>query len=207
MMRPTESPLARRRLRVPRVCLLGLAVLLFLASPAAAQKNKGKGKNAPPSSGGSQSLLALPDDQAIDYLISEMLGAWQIGDIDRLHKAYGDDVVMVSGTWGPPVIGWGNYLQAYQQQQARMQMVRVDRLNTYIKVDGSVAWANYQWDFTGTVDGQPMNARGHTSLVLEKRAARWVIVHNHTSLVSQSQPAASPAPTNTAPQESKPPAR
>jgi len=207
MIATIESSLARRRLRVPLFCLLGLAILLSLASPAAAQKNKGKNKNAPRSPDGSQSLLALPDDQAIDYAISEMLGAWQIGDVDRLHKAYADDVIFVSGTWGPPVIGWENYLRTYRQQQARMQTVRMERLNTYIKVDGNAAWANYQWDFTATVDGQPMNARGHTSLVLEKREGRWLIVHNHTSLVSQSQPAVPPAPTSAAPPESKPPAR
>ncbi|MGA2482154.1 MAG: nuclear transport factor 2 family protein [Candidatus Acidiferrales bacterium] len=206
MMRPTESPLARRSLRVAMLCLFGLAVLVSLASPAAAQKNKGKNKNAPPASGSSQPVITLPDEQAIDYLISEMLGAWQIGDVDRLHKAYGDDVIAVSGTWDPPLIGWQDFLRAYQQQRARMQRVRMDRLNTYIKVDGNIAWANYQWDFTGTVDGEPMDARGHTSLVLEKREGRWLIVHNHTSLVSQSRPVVPPVPTNAAPPESKPPA-
>jgi ketosteroid isomerase-like protein len=131
-----------------------------------------------------------------------MLGAWQVGDIDRLHKTYADDVVVVSGAWEPPIIGWDNFLRAYQQQRARMQAVRMDRQNTYVKVDGNVAWANYQWDFEATVDGQPTAARGHTSLVMEKREGRWVIVHNHTSLVAQSPTLAAPA---NSPPESKPP--
>ncbi len=48
---------------------------------------------------------ALPagDEQQIDYTISEMLGAWQLGDIDKLHKDYADDVSVVNGIWAPPV--------------------------------------------------------------------------------------------------------
>jgi uncharacterized protein (TIGR02246 family) len=203
MVRRIECPWVRPLLCGLFSCLLGVTLFLFMGSPAAAQKNKGKDKNTPPAPDSGESLVPLPDNRAVDLVISEMLGAWQIGDIDRLHKAYADDVIVVSGTWDPPVIGWENFLRAYQQQRARMQEVRLDRQNTYIKVDGNVAWANYQWDFSATVDGEPAAARGHTSLVLEKRDGRWVIVHNHTSLVSQS-PATTP-PVNSAPAESKTP--
>jgi ketosteroid isomerase-like protein len=44
------------------------------------------------------------------------------------------------------------------------------------------------------VDGQPSAARGQTTLILEKRNNHWVIVHNHSSLVSTVQPV---APANT----------
>src|SRR2546427_5486633 len=62
-----------------------------------------------------------------------------------------------------------------------------------IKVDGNVGWASYQWEFGATVDNSPMVVRGQTTLILEKRKDRWVIVHfddrseEHTSeLQSQS---------------------
>jgi ketosteroid isomerase-like protein len=182
------------------IVMLLIAVALFLASasPAAAQqKDKKKKKDAPADNSGP--IIPLTDEQQIDYLISEMLGAWQLGDIERLHKAYADDVVVVSGVWDPPVIGWNSYLASYQLQKARMQQVRMDRMNTLLKVDGTVAWACYQWDFAATVDGQPYSAQGQTTLILEKRNNHWVIVHNHTSLVpsvnpSGTQPKAQPQP-------------
>jgi ketosteroid isomerase-like protein len=96
-----------------------------------------------------------------------------------------------------------------------MQQVRMDRVNTFIKVSGGgIGWATYQWDFSGTVDGQPMTSRGHTTLVLEKRNDQWLIVHNHTSLVqppaSDTVQPAPPAPTPQSgapqPQSGKPPA-
>jgi ketosteroid isomerase-like protein len=182
--------------------LIALTLLLTSVSPAVAQqKEKKKKKDAAADTGGP--IIPLTDEQQIDYMISEMLGAWQLGDIERLHRAYADDVVVVSGIYAPPVIGWNNYLASYQLQKARMQQVRMDRINTFIKVAGTFGWACYEWDFAATVDGQPSAARGQTTLVLEKRNNHWVIVHNHTSLVpsaplaspSGTQPAAQPPPS------------
>jgi ketosteroid isomerase-like protein len=183
------------------ILLVAGALLLTSVSPGVAQeKDKKKKKDAAVDNSGP--IIPMTDEQQIDYLISEMLGAWQIGDIERLHKAYADDVVVVSGVWAPPVVGWNSYLASYQMQKARMQQVRMDRMNSFIKVGGTVGWACYQWDFAATVDGQPSSAQGQTTLILEKRNNHWVIVHNHTSLVpsvsqanpSGTQPSAQPQP-------------
>jgi len=172
------------------------ALLLACAGPAAAQKEKKKKKNEETGNTDSgKPMIPMGDEQQIDYMISDMLGAWQLGDVEKLHADYGDDVSVVSGIWTPPIIGWKSYLAVYQQQRARMQQVRLDRSNTYIKVNGSFGWACYQWDFSAVVDGQPSAAQGQTTLVVEKRNNRWVIVHNHTSLVTPQQA----APANTQP--------
>ena len=174
--------------------LLAAAVLLANVSLVAAQKDKKKKKDdARPADNAKPALLN--DSEQIDYLLSEMLGAWQVGNVEKLHAAYADDVSMVNGSWAPPVMGWANYLTIYQQQRARMQRVRMDRFNTYIKVAGNIGWACYQWDFSADVDGKPTASQGQTTVVVEKRNNRWVIVHNHTSLISGAQ--SSPANTTT----------
>lgn len=187
-----------RAIKVAAVSLACVALFVSLASPAFAQKDKKK-KNTDTSSSDNKPVLPMTDQQQIDYLISEMLGAWQVGDIDKLHKDYAEDVSVVNGLWGPPVFGWANYLASYQQQRARMQQVRMDRENSYVKVTGNYAWACYQWDFSAVVDGQPTQARGQTTLVLEKRTDHWVIVHNHTSIPPTTQ-AAVPPPNTPQPQ-------
>lgn len=191
--------------------LLCIATLGAFAEPAAAQKKKKNDATPPPST---QPMIPMGDEQQIDYMISAMLGAWQLGNVELLHQAYADDAVFISGLWVPPVFGWANYLPLYQQQRARTQQVRMDRTNTYIKVSGTVGWACYQWDFSGNVDGQPMVSRGQTTLVVQKRNNRWVIVHNHTSAAAGAPPTAQQPvalPANTAPasrpEASKPPAR
>ena len=181
-----------------KVFLLLLLSTLSLTclSPAAAQKEKKKKPETSQSAESSKTLVPLSDEQQIDYTLSEMLGAWQLGDVEKLHKDYADDVVVVNGSWAPPIFGWNNYMAIYQQQRARMQQVRMDRSNTYIKVSGTVGWACYQWDFEAVVDGQPMQSQGQTSVVLEKRNNHWIIALNHTSLASkplQAAPANAPS--------------
>jgi ketosteroid isomerase-like protein len=187
--------------------ILGCAILLAaFVSPSGLQKDKKKKKDT---SSNAQPIIPMSDEQQIDYLISSMLGAWQLGDVERLHQFYADDVMVVSGTWAPPVMGWANYAVLYQQQRARVQQIRMDRLNTYIKVEGPFAWACYQWDFGGTVDGQPMASQGQTTLIVEKRNNRWLIAHNHTSVAQAPMPVTPNNPTNTPPtappQPTKPP--
>jgi ketosteroid isomerase-like protein len=164
-------------------------IALFITSTnfAVAQKNKKKSKDAADASK-SASIVTMTDEQQVDYQISSMLGAWQIGNADLLHQSYADDVTVVSGSWAPPIIGWTNYLPLYRQQMATMNHLRLDRSNTLIKVAGTVAWACYQWDFAAEVNGAPSKAQGQTTLVLEKRDDKWLIVHNHTSLVQSAQP-------------------
>lgn len=205
MKRFIVCPISARALRF--ATSLGLAAFLLLAftSLAGAQQKDKKKKDQ-----SSDAKLDLPmgDEQRIDYEISEVLGAWQIGDTERMHKDYADDVSVVNGLWAPPVFGWTNFVAAYQQQRARMQQVRLDRENTFIKLTGNIAWACYQWDFSAVVDGQPTVARGQTTLIFEKRADHWVIVHNHTSMAPTAQPV-SPAntPQIAQPQPTRPQSR
>lgn len=182
--------------------LAGVFLLANIAS-GAAQKDKKKKKDQAEPAESSKTVVPLNDEQQIDYLLSEMLGAWQVGDVEKLHSTYADDVSMVSGGWTPPVIGWANYASIFRQQRARMQRVRMDRSDTYIKVSGSTGWACYQWDFSADVDGQPVQSRGQTTVVLVKRNDHWVIVHNHTSL-SPGGPQPSPANTTTPQHTPKP---
>ncbi len=199
------TPTSRDWLAAILVVLL-IPLGLMGAAPPALQK--GKKKNQPreqSTSGSAEAQARLPDELAIDTAISEMLAAWQIGNVEMLHKYYADDVTVVSGAWEPPLMGWANFLRAYQNQRQRMQSGRLDRSNTYINVRGNLAWVVYQWEFAAVVDGKPTSARGHTTLILEKRKDRWLIVHNHTSLVPEMKPPeATPPPGAPKPAASPP---
>lgn len=171
---------------------LALIVVLAAGTAWSGQHKSKKDKNAAPVA----PEVRLPDSDEIEKEISEMLGYWQVGDVDMMHKYYADDVTVVSGAYEPPLVGWTNYLAAYQRQRARLGAVRLDRRNTFINVKGNIAWAAYQWEFVATVDGRPTSARGQTTLVLERRGDRWVVLHNHTSEICEApspEPAAPPA--------------
>jgi len=175
--------------KVFRIWFILTLALVAVAVPPGAQK-KDKNKNTPPPDMGEdiKSSMHAPDSQTIDQAIGEAMGYWQIGDPESLHKYYSEDVVLVSGAWEPPVIGWDNFLKAYQAQRAQVSGARMDRSNTLIKVNGNSAWATYQFTYVAQMEGKVVQFRGHTTLILAKQADRWVITLNHSSIVDSSLP-------------------
>jgi ketosteroid isomerase-like protein len=174
------------------------ALLMILAAvPASAQKKNKKDKSDDPAAqAAAEAALPRSDGSAIDQTVSEFLGYWQIGDTDMLHRYFADNVVVVSGAWEPPIVGWANYLTAYQAQRARITSGRMDRLNTVSNVAGNTAWVTYQWVYTAVVSGNPSVSHGHTTLLMNKQGDRWVIVLNHTSAVDEGTPAPPGTPAN-----------
>jgi len=184
-------------------CCIAAALIFSASSGAWGGQKKKKSKTSEKSE---QPLVALPvpvSDQ-IDRSIGEMLGAFQIGNVEMMHKYYSDNVTFVSGEYEPPVFGWQNYAPLYQRQVALFQGMQLIRRNTYIFPHGDVAWASYQWEFVSTLNGQPYAARGQTTLVLNKVGDNWLIVHNHTSQIcpvcAAAGPAGEPAGQGQAPQ-------
>jgi uncharacterized protein (TIGR02246 family) len=181
------------------VAILVLAAMLCGAGFAYGQKQKNKKDKDAEASVSAASLL--PEDQAIDLMVSQMLGAWQAGDAEGMHKFYADDVTVISGAWEPPLFGWANYARAFESQRARAAAPRLERTNSFIKVMGDAALVTYQWQFSGNVDGKPAQAFGHTTLVLQKRAGNWLIILNHTSAIPMDEP---PAPSSSTPAKGEP---
>ena len=190
-----------------RAVLLGVLALSVLAGDVAAQKPKKK-KDEPPAP---QPMVQStpgptrgPESDIIDYMISEMLAAWQIGDASALQKYFAENVIVVSGVYEPALVGWANYQPAYLRQRERMTEVRLERKNTYIVVKGANAWATFNWEFSALVDGKPMVARGQWSLVMERSGDRWIITLNHTSVTDQQNPQSQPGPSAVPVQQNPP---
>ncbi|HKV27724.1 MAG TPA: nuclear transport factor 2 family protein [Candidatus Acidoferrales bacterium] len=162
--------------RLQAMCAAILAIT-FIAAAAQQQKPTKKQKNAP------LPHVAQSISDQIDHDIGEMLGAWQVGDVEAMQKYYADDATWVAGTYDPPIAGWLNYVPKYEQSRRGVSSVQLIRKNTTIFHYGDTAWAAYQWEFQGFVEGKPMTARGQTTLVFVKNGDRWLIVHNHTSQI------------------------
>jgi ketosteroid isomerase-like protein len=166
-----------------RMALRGMALALatlMVCSAAWAQK---KQKN-PPLNTTPMPQLQLPIPDQIDHDIGEMLGAFQVGNLEAMHKYYAENATWVSGAYAPPIAGWPAYVAAYQQERAAFpEGFQLIRRNTNIFHSGDVAWASYQWELDSSYSGKPYEARGQTTLVLVKQGNDWLIVHNHTSQI------------------------
>jgi ketosteroid isomerase-like protein len=174
------------------VCACCIAAVLIFSVPSGTwggQKKKKKSKTS------QQPLptLPMPVSDQINRDIGEMLGAFQIGNVELMHKYYSDDATFVSGDYEPPVVGWKNYVPLYRREVAPFQGMQLIRRNTYIFTHGDVVWASYQWEFDSMLNGRPYAARGQTTLVFTKVGDNWLIVHNHTSQICPVCSPASPA--------------
>jgi len=159
--------------------LLRCSLICFVVVPmsqAIAQKPQQKKANA-----ADQPAMYASVAEEINHDIGEMLGAWQVGDVEAMHKYYAQDATWVSGTYDPPIAGWQNYVPRYLQQRKGFTGIQLVAKNVNIFHYGDTAWACYQWDFMGVNEGKPVTARGQTTLVFVKQNGSWLIVHNHTS--------------------------
>jgi ketosteroid isomerase-like protein len=175
-----------------------LIAILILTSGAAWAQKKPKNKAADQSP---MPTVPMPPSDEIDRDIGEMLGAFQVGNIEAMHKYYSDNAVFVSGAYAPPIIGWQNYVVDYQRSLAAFQGMQLIRRNTVVFVHADIAWASYQWEFLSSYQNKPYSAHGQSTLVLQKIGDNWLIVHNHTSQVCDQvpeQPQTQPAVSNPA---------
>ncbi len=199
-MKETLGGFARRHF-IAWLTVVVLVVAVSAGTPAQQKKKKGdNGDNStpvPPTFPG-----PVPDQ--IDHDIGEMLGAFQVGDVEAMHKYYADNVTFVSGSYEPPVVGWQNYVALYQRQRAAFQGMQLIRRNTFIFVHQDVSWASYQWQFDSMLNGKPFTARGQTTLVLNKVGHNWLIVHNHTSEICPGQSTGAAQPQQQAPAQNSP---
>ncbi|HEY6274333.1 MAG TPA: nuclear transport factor 2 family protein [Terriglobales bacterium] len=162
-----------------KLLLLGSVISVFVISVSWARpQGQQKKTNAP-----APPTVFASVAEEINHDIGEMLGAWQVGDVEAMHKYYADDATWVSGTYGPPIAGWQNYVPNYLQQRKGFTGIQLLTKNVNIFHYGDTAWACYQWEFMGLDQGKPVTARGQTTLVFVKQNGGWLIVHNHTSQI------------------------
>jgi len=189
-----------------RAAWRGVALLtaLFVISSGAWGQKKKKGQDQPTDTTPMPKMpMSVPDQ--IDTNIGEMLGAFQVGNVEEMHKYYADNATFVRGTYEPPLVGWQNYVPLYQQQRAAFGGFQIIRRNTNIFFHGDTAWATYLWEFDAMYQNRPYSARGQTTLVFTKVGDNWLIVLNHTSeicgavAVQPQQPQPPPAQNPPAP--------
>jgi ketosteroid isomerase-like protein len=182
-----------------RIAAVVAVILIFSSGAGGQKKQKDKPVDTSP-------MPTIPGPVAgqIDTNIGEMLGAFQVGNVEAMHKYYAENATFVRGAFEPPMVGWQNYAAQYEKQRAAFQGIQLIRRNTYIFNVGDVAWASYQWEFLSGYNGKAFTARGQTTLVFNKVGDNWLIVHNHTSEICDPKQAPQQQPAQNPPAPSPP---
>jgi uncharacterized protein (TIGR02246 family) len=123
-----------------------------------------------------------PDDRAaIASLLAAQVAAWNRGDLARYMDAYARSPALVFTSGGNVRRGWqeayDHYRARYATDPAAMGRL-VFAIASIDAVGADAAVVLGRWDLTATAHP----GRGVFTLVLERRAEGWRIVHDHTSV-------------------------
>jgi uncharacterized protein (TIGR02246 family) len=140
---------------------------------------------------------AATEEKEIEQVIAAVLEAYRTGDSATLARHYASEVTVIPGDYNATIEGWSKVEPLYRAAFSAFARLELLRDSTRIMQRGKLAWASYQWRLAGARGQEMVQSQGHTTLILEKRGGKWVIVHNHTSIVPTAPapaPAAPPKP-------------
>lgn len=124
---------------------------------------------------------ATEDNEQIEAVLAEQMKHWNAGDLDRFMDYYwkSDDLTFSAG--GKTTRGWQATLDRYRERYPstkEMGTLSFEKLEIF-PLGESAALVLGEWKLAR--DADPVG--GNFSLVVRKIDGRWLIVHDHTSVL------------------------
>jgi ketosteroid isomerase-like protein len=123
------------------------------------------------------------DDTGVRAVLTAQQGAWNRGDLAGYMAGYAKSDALVFTSGGKIRRGWADTFQKYQARYgddpSTMGTLAFEILGVQsVGPDGAVVLG--RWTLTNT----PVAGAGIFSVVLERTANGWLVVHDHTSSAS-----------------------
>lgn len=122
----------------------------------------------------------------IPQILTEQADAWNRGDIDGFMKHYWNSDELTFSSGGRTLRGWDATRQRYRDRYPtpeRMGRLTFDRLDI-TPLNPGAALVLGRWHLTRAPD----SIGGNFSVLFRRIAGRWVIVHDHTSVLPADDP-------------------
>ena len=133
------------------------------------------------------------DEAAVRDVLMQNAAAFERGDMATLNKLWANDESVTVFESGHANYGWADYRDNHlKPEMAEMKNTKYAITDIKPRIAGNTAWATFKYTISAQLKERHVEASGLGTAVLEKRDARWQIVHWHTSN-SRRAPAASPA--------------
>ncbi|MEO1190257.1 MAG: nuclear transport factor 2 family protein [Pseudomonadota bacterium] len=134
----------------------------------------------------------MTEEAKIHARTLEWVGSWatspeQPFDLDRVKHIYAQDETFSSFDFGRPHAGFQSWAPAEAYYRKFMTVPKVWQLTSNddlrVSIRGDVAWSTLSLKGSGEMqDGTPIAMpEARVTLILEKRGAEWLIVHEHGS--------------------------
>jgi uncharacterized protein (TIGR02246 family) len=135
----------------------------------------------------SQTIDPLTEISEIKVVLDRYYIAQQKEDMTALAALFAqdDDLVVFGFRQEERQVGWEAVKAMYQKQMDSIEGLQTTPKSQVIDVsrDGQAAWASSLNHASGKIGAQPVEMDYRTTVVLEKRGGKWLIVHLHNSLL------------------------
>jgi ketosteroid isomerase-like protein len=122
---------------------------------------------------------------AVAEAIQAYIEAVETEDLDAYARVVSHDPDLAwYGSMPGQIVGWGEVegvISGMFDDLSAIQITQTD-LRIHFSPDLNLAWATCLWDFRAKVGDQAVIEPTRCTWVLERRDARWVIVHWHKSV-------------------------
>src|SRR5215831_3712443 len=144
-------------------CLIGFGIAGFLATQSRAQQS----------------------EQELRTLVPKIVGSWETMDFAKIEPYYATDADLTYFDLAPMKYNnWSEYRAGAQKALFEPNSAIKAKLNDDLRVHshGSFAWATFTFgaDITSK-QGATTHLDARWTMVLEKRAKGWIVVHEHVS--------------------------
>jgi len=145
---------------------------------------------------------ARQDAEAVRALVAREASATNAKDLKALGEIWSQDRGILLFDVPPPgrFQGWDTIGRLFKDFFDRFSEIHLAFDNVQVVVDGTLAYATYDWTMTGRMGEYAVNDRGEATSIYRKEPGGWRLVHLHYSSVPPAladQPAAPPASETT----------
>lgn len=174
----------------------GMAAVLLVAGLASAQGEKQEA-NTTQQTGRRQGQRegqgrrsgragAEPDEKELRTLVPKIVAAWESFDLDKVGQHYAADADLTYFDLAPMKYdNWAEYREGVKKMFFESNQSGKFKINDDLRVQtrGRLAWATFTFG-VDMVSKQGANSHldGRWTMVLEKRGAGWIVVHEHVSV-------------------------
>jgi ketosteroid isomerase-like protein len=125
------------------------------------------------------------DAPAVAEAIQAYIEAVEAKDLDAYARIVAHDPDLTwYGSMPGQIVGWGEVESVISGMFDELSGIRITQtdLRVHFSPDRNLAWATCLWDFRAKVGDQDIVEPTRCTWVLERRDARWVILHWHKSV-------------------------